>query len=139
MPPAANRMFDSTFVDHDWYKDSLARILDNYARENRTHLPTGIYLMLYDAGIMTFCHESRIHLWLKETDGHDAIHPDPNYVRDGYTDALGKLMKLLKSTIEPQASDPHITKVRNDLLQMLEIKFTCLDIDTAVRQEYYKK
>ncbi|KAG9087238.1 hypothetical protein FRC07_012861, partial [Ceratobasidium sp. 392] len=58
---AYKRNFDATFVDPNWYDDSLSRILDRYTRENKTALPEDLYYVLYDAATAVYCHESRIH------------------------------------------------------------------------------
>ncbi|KAG8744942.1 hypothetical protein FRC10_009177 [Ceratobasidium sp. 414] len=109
------RVFDATFVHHHWYDQSLSKILDRYARENKGTLPHGLHMVLYDAATGVFCHESRIHMWVQGTAVNEPLHPDLNFVHDGYTQALEKLMKLLRSKVEPQASDPDIVRVRNDL------------------------
>jgi hypothetical protein len=45
------------------------------------------------------------------------VHPDLEWVQNGYELALKALMKLLKAP-EPQASDPDLTRVRNDLVSV---------------------
>ncbi|KAG9092957.1 hypothetical protein FRC06_011729 [Ceratobasidium sp. 370] len=115
MSSSSTRVFDSTFVNHHWYDQSLAKILDRYTRENKSTLPRGLYMVLYDAATAVYCHESRIHTWIQGTEINEPVHPDLNFVHEGYTQALDKLMKLLKSKVEPQASDPNIARIRDDL------------------------
>ncbi|KAG8776831.1 hypothetical protein FRC12_000679 [Ceratobasidium sp. 428] len=77
-------------------------------------------------------------MWIKDTHVNELIHPDLNFVHDGYSKALAKLMKVLQSKSEPHVSDPHVARVRNDLLSTLELKFDCLVIDSAYRHQYYR-
>ncbi|KAG8680428.1 hypothetical protein FRC08_016301 [Ceratobasidium sp. 394] len=129
--------FDKEFKGDDWYKDSLSKILADWTHEFRHKLAPHIHRVLDDAATSVWFHESTINHLVQNAPVGEPLHPDLDFVRDGYKKALKDLIDLLKSRDGPDANHPSVEYLRPILLPLFEARFYIMDIDYGLREYYY--